>query len=119
MNEAQKIEEGAIIDARGDFEAINEWLEKQKKKISEFKISNPGKLYGALSLFSLGYFLGAKSNPKLRFLYTFLGGAVFGFSAIQTYKQIKLENDPSKSEEEKTVTELQHVQVIEPTNAKN
>lgn len=126
MTDSQRIEEGAIIGAKEDFEAINEWLEKKKEQVRDFQIEKPSKLYGALSLVSLGFFLGTKTNPKLRWLFSGLGLGTTGYLLFKMWNEMKLEKkreqtDPSHESEiyiGKTQVEEKPEQIHELKNVK-
>ena len=111
MTDAQKIEEGAIIDARDDFEAIKEWLEVQKEKVKDFEIKNPGRIYGGLSLLSLGYFLGLRADRRISWLLQALSGAVFGYSAVNLWAEY---NREKKRKQESGIEMLKNAHILEP-----
>ena len=111
MTDAQKIEEGAIIDAREDFEAIKKWLEVQKLKVKNFEIKHPGRIYGGLSLLSLGYFFGLRADKRISWLLQVFSGAVFGYSAVNLWAEY---NREKKKREESGIEMLKNAHIIEP-----
>lgn len=109
ITDAQKIEEGAIIDARSDFEAINEWLEKLKQEVHDYEVKNPGKIYEGLSLLTLGYFLGLRADRRINWLLQILSGAAFGYSVVNVFAERKRK----KEKEAEPAKQLTNVKIIE------
>ncbi len=110
MNDTQKIEEGAIVGAKADFESLNDWLEKIKKKIDSFEIKNPGTIYSSLAFFSLGYFFGLKNKSKVKWLLEGISGAIFGYSAINFIAEVNRAKD--KDKDNKPEEKLKNVHIV-------